>query len=100
MRSWVDRALREDLDNADNAARVRGDPGMNAAACLSAADSIRLMRPFPMTRFSLLFAAALLATPLFAHHSFTMFDMSKKVTMTGTVTSFEWTNPHAYIEID
>jgi len=35
-----------------------------------------------------------------AHHSFTMFDMSKKVTLTGTVTSFEWTNPHSYIEID
>lgn len=48
----------------------------------------------------MLCAAALLATPVFAHHSFTMFDMSKKITMTGTVTSFEWTNPHAYIEID
>jgi len=29
-----------------------------------------------------------------------MFDMSKQITVTGTVTSFEWTNPHAYIEID
>ena len=35
-----------------------------------------------------------------AHHSFTMFDMSKHVTLVGTVTSFEWTNPHSYIEID
>ena len=41
-----------------------------------------------------------LAAPLFAHHSFAMFDMSKRLTITGTVTSFEWTNPHAYIEID
>jgi hypothetical protein len=53
-----------------------------------------------MTRFSILCAVALLATPVFAHHSFTMFDMSKKVTVIGTVTSFEWTNPHSYIEID
>jgi hypothetical protein len=29
-----------------------------------------------------------------------MFDMTKKITVSGTVTSFEWTNPHAYIEID
>jgi len=29
-----------------------------------------------------------------------MFDTSKTVTLNGTVTSFEWTNPHAYIEID
>ena len=40
------------------------------------------------------------ASPVFAHHSFTMFDMTKRVTITGTVTSFEWTNPHCYIEID
>jgi hypothetical protein len=35
-----------------------------------------------------------------AHHSFTMFDMTKRITLVGTLTSFEWTNPHAYIEID
>ncbi|MBV9504873.1 MAG: hypothetical protein JO323_07695 [Acidobacteriia bacterium] len=35
-----------------------------------------------------------------AHHSFAMFDMNKKVTLVGTVTEFQWTNPHAYIEID
>ena len=35
-----------------------------------------------------------------AHHSFTMFDQTKQVTITGTVTEFQWTNPHAYIEID
>lgn len=43
---------------------------------------------------------ALLAIPVLAHHSFTMFDATKQVTITGTVTSFEWTNPHSYIEID
>jgi hypothetical protein len=43
---------------------------------------------------------AMVAGPALAHHSFTMFDASKQITLTGTVTSFEWTNPHAYIEID
>lgn len=45
---------------------------------------------------------AALATPhtLFAHHSFAMFDTAKRLTMSGTVTGFEWTNPHVYIEID
>ncbi len=41
-----------------------------------------------------------LVVPAWAHHSFTMFDMTKRITVSGTVTSFEWTNPHAYIEID
>ncbi|PYS30399.1 MAG: hypothetical protein DMG11_05320 [Acidobacteria bacterium] len=35
-----------------------------------------------------------------AHHSFAMFDQTKTTTLTGTVTAFEWTNPHAYIELD
>jgi hypothetical protein len=35
-----------------------------------------------------------------AHHSFSMFDQTKQVTLNGVVTAFEWTNPHAYIEID
>lgn len=37
---------------------------------------------------------------LTAHHSFAMFDTAKPMTLTGVVTSFEWTNPHAYIEMD
>ena len=47
-------------------------------------------------------AASMLAaaSPLTAHHSFAMFDQTKQVTMNGTVTAFEWTNPHAYIEVD
>jgi hypothetical protein len=34
------------------------------------------------------------------HHSFSMFDMSKEMTLNGTVTEFQWTNPHSYIEVD
>jgi hypothetical protein len=45
-------------------------------------------------------AVALCASAALAHHSFTMFDTTKKVTIAGTVTGFEWTNPHVYIEVD
>ena len=40
------------------------------------------------------------ASGLVAHHSFSMFDTSKSVALTGSVTAFLWTNPHAYIEMD
>ncbi len=32
-----------------------------------------------------------------AHHSTAMFDMTKTVKLTGTVTQFDWTNPHTFI---
>jgi hypothetical protein len=43
---------------------------------------------------------SLTAIPGAAHHSFAMFDSTKQTTLTGTVTDFQWTNPHSYIEID
>lgn len=36
----------------------------------------------------------------FAHHSFAMFDMTKQVTLEGTIKTFKWSNPHAWIEIN
>ena len=44
-------------------------------------------------------AAAALAAPAFAHHSFAMFDGQKTVTMQGTVKELEWTNPHAWLRV-
>jgi hypothetical protein len=34
-----------------------------------------------------------------AHHSTAMFEPEKRVTLTGTVTEFQWTNPHAWIQV-
>ncbi len=35
-----------------------------------------------------------------AHHSFAMFDISKTVTMSGSVKKFDWTNPHTWLWLD
>lgn len=32
-----------------------------------------------------------------AHHSFAMYDSTKLVTIDGTVTNFQWTNPHVLL---
>jgi hypothetical protein len=35
-----------------------------------------------------------------AHHSFAMFDHVNRITLVGTVTDFQWTNPHVFIEME
>ena len=44
-------------------------------------------------------ALALVATSAFAHHSRSMFDQTKQLTLVGTVKDFQWTNPHCWIQI-
>ncbi len=42
-----------------------------------------------------------LAIPVSAHHGGTsLYDISKQVTVSATVTDFVWTNPHVEIEMD
>jgi hypothetical protein len=56
----------------------------------------------PVSRTVRALGAALLAfaTLASAHHSGAMFDREKQVTITGTVTEFTWTNPHASFRVD
>jgi hypothetical protein len=38
--------------------------------------------------------------PALAHHSFAVFDHTRTQTVKGTVTKFQWTNPHGFLELD
>jgi len=40
------------------------------------------------------------AQSLGAHHSHSMFDMTREVTVTGTVTIFSYRNPHVFLHVD
>ena len=49
----------------------------------------------------LLIAAAVLGEGVAtAHHSPIVFDHTRKVAITGTVTEFKWGNPHSWIHLD
>jgi Family of unknown function (DUF6152) len=37
---------------------------------------------------------------VWAHHSFSMFDITKEVELVGTVSKFDWTNPHSFVWVD
>ena len=45
-------------------------------------------------------ALAVTAVPGLAHHSATMFDEKKTVTVEGVVKKFEYTNPHSWLLVD
>src|SRR5262245_26216913 len=55
----------------------------------------------PTRRILWLSALAILsaATPLLAHHSWPV-DFSREVTVKGTVTDYNWGNPHVMIGLD
>jgi len=53
------------------------------------------------TFYAVLIAAALAAaTPALGHHSGAMFDQTAIVTLEGTVSRFNWANPHVYIFVE
>jgi hypothetical protein len=58
-------------------------------------------RPVKTTLISVLLGAlTFLTLPAFAHHSGTMFEPVKEVTLTGVVKEFQYTNPHSWLIID
>ena len=44
-------------------------------------------------------AAAVFAIQARAHHSFSMFDVEKTITVSGTLKEFEYTNPHCWLHV-
>lgn len=50
---------------------------------------------------SILTCASMLVTlPVFAHHSSAMFDATKVIELQGTIKEIQWTNPHAWIQVN
>ena len=51
------------------------------------------------TLTALIGTAAILTgpSPIFAHHSYAMFDLTRQATLHGTVQALEWTNPHVWL---
>ncbi len=45
------------------------------------------------------FLVLAVASPVSAHHSFGMFDHTQVTSVTGVVKSFQWTNPHTWLQV-
>jgi Family of unknown function (DUF6152) len=66
--------------------------------------STSLRRCATNRRLSAVFAVAvgllMTSVPAFSHHGKASYDTTKLVTVTGSVTDFEFTNPHVEIHVD
>jgi len=49
---------------------------------------------------SAIFCVGFISTPLLAHHGEANYDTEKTVSVKGTVTEFEFVNPHVQISLD
>ena len=56
------------------------------------------MKLFPAIA-ALACAVCAIGTAASAHHSFAMFDSTKKIDVKGTVKEIQWTNPHVWLEM-
>jgi hypothetical protein len=50
---------------------------------------------YPRIAAGLFCAAALMAQPTLAHHSYAAYDLIQTITLKGTVEIFHWSNPHS-----
>jgi hypothetical protein len=53
-----------------------------------------------LTPLFLIAAVMVTGVAAYAHHSTAMFDMRNPITLTGTIKSFVWVNPHCFINIE
>ena len=99
MRAWLGPLCGSLPEFGTRCSRITV-PGARSAPkghCQPAAGSGGISMAKPMAG---LIVAVWLTTTIGAHHSPAAFDRTKQVTLTGIVTSFKWSNPHSWIEMD
>jgi hypothetical protein len=59
------------------------------------------LRSMKLSLFVVAAFLGLVSSPATAHHGITNYDMKKTIVLTGTITGFDWSNPHclAYLDV-
>jgi len=60
---------------------------------------VKAMQSKLVATFFVVVALLAISAPVFAHHGNAAYD-NKTVTVKGTVTAWEWTNPHSFLKFD
>ena len=68
--------------------------------CYSRIQEVSKMRTKLLALVAFAFSLLLAAAPTFAHHTWRGYDMKHITAMTGTVTGFDFGNPHVWMDLD
>jgi hypothetical protein len=105
----LDPPYRPDCDNMASIARrdLRRHPNLrcyDGAGCATVRSRYRFGSLALKSRLLALFAVAVcsvgISAPMFAHHGTANYNMRTLITLKGTVTEFEFVNPHVLIHFD
>ena len=58
------------------------------------------MRHKQIAFFAVLAVSLAISVPTLAHHGYAAYDLTKKLSLTGTVTDYQLANPHSTIAFD
>jgi hypothetical protein len=60
---------------------------------------MKKIRIFLVSCLTTIFLSSLISSTSTAHHSFAMFDDQSEMWLEGTISLFQWTNPHTFIHV-
>ena len=68
--------------------------------CVLRSRGVAAMRIRFVLAVFLVMGSFVLERPVVAHHSGASYDSDHQISLTGTVSNYEWTNPHVFIYLD
>lgn len=58
------------------------------------------MKAKSVARLAALLGFLVVAIPVMAHHGGVAYETGRRITLKGTISNFEWTNPHSQVHLD
>src|ERR1700694_1407332 len=93
MMAWIDRVWRQSRNSATHLFNIASK--VDDRHCGGVMMKTRLL-----LTGSLVACLVTVSVPAFAHHAWHGYDMANLTTVKGSVTQFDWSNPHVWISLE
>src|ERR1700680_590543 len=93
MMAWIDRVWRQSRNFATHLFNIASQVDDRHGGGV-------IMKTWLLLIGSLVVCLLTVSVPAFAHHAWHGYDMANVTTVKGTVTQFDWGNPHVWISLE